>query len=114
VPYQDRDAYLLEADIGVSLSIDSIENRFAVRARLLDYLWAGLPSVVTSGDDYAQLLQNAGLAVVVRPGDAAETAQAILRQLARPTQPGRPRRAHQNCAGANWSRPSPTCYRART
>ncbi|HQX08903.1 MAG TPA: glycosyltransferase [Thermoflexales bacterium] len=101
VPYQDRDAYLLEADIGVSLSIDSIENRFAVRARLLDYLWAGLPSVVTSGDDYAQLLQNAGLAEVVRPGDAAETAQAILRQLARPTQPRPP--APGSHAKLRWS-----------
>ncbi len=86
VPYQERDAYLLEADIGVSLNVESIENRFAVRARLLDYLWTGLPSVVTRGDDYAQLLQNAGIAEVVRPSDAAETAQAILRQLARPAQ----------------------------
>ena len=49
VPYEQRGAYLLEADLGVSAHFDDLESRFAFRTRLLDCFWAGLPVVTTVG-----------------------------------------------------------------
>lgn len=81
VPYDRRVALLLESDIGVSLNIRTIENRYAMRARTLDCLWTSLPCILSRGDDSAQLLQDAGLGQIVEPGDAAGVADAILRIL---------------------------------
>lgn len=60
IPYDQRGAYLLEADIGVSLNLRSVETRYAARARLLDYLWTGLPCVLSQGDDLSNLLRDGG------------------------------------------------------
>ncbi len=81
IPYDQRGAILLEADLGISLNVPSIENRYAIRARLLDYLWAGLPCVLTSGDLTAQRLHDAGLAALVEPGDVQGVARAVLERL---------------------------------
>ncbi len=78
VPYNERQNYLLEADIAVSLHLDHIETRFAFRTRLLDHLWASLPTVATEGDVMGELLAQHGLARLVAPGDVAGVAQAIL------------------------------------
>ena len=47
VPYDERQNYLLEADVGVSLHQPGVEAQFAYRTRVLDYLWAGLPMVLS-------------------------------------------------------------------
>jgi glycosyltransferase involved in cell wall biosynthesis len=83
-PYEDRQNYLLEADIGVSLHLDHIETRFSFRTRLLDYLWAGLPTVATAGDVLSGILADEGLAYLVEPGDADGVAQAIISVLDKP------------------------------
>ncbi len=87
IPYDRRGSTLLEADLGISLNIPSIENRYAIRARLLDYLWAGLPCVLTKGDLTAQRLYDAGLAALVEPGDAQGVASAILERLSEGKRP---------------------------
>src|SRR5918996_546276 len=56
IPYTERDGYLLGADVGVSAHLDTVEARFAFRTRVLDYLWAELPCVLTEGDVLADLL----------------------------------------------------------
>src|SRR5579884_2583120 len=84
VPYPERAAYLLEADVGVSLHLEGVETRFAFRSRLLDYLWAGLPLVCTRGDTLADLVEREGLGRVVPPGDVAAVAQALRDLLAQP------------------------------
>ena len=81
VPYNDRQNYLLEADIGVSLHLDHIETRFAFRTRLLDYLWTNLPTIATRGDVMGEMLANYQLAHLVEPGDADGLAQTILTLL---------------------------------
>lgn len=81
VPYAERANYLLEADLGVSLHRDGLESRFAFRTRFLDYIWAGLPLVVTQGDPLAELVQQRGLGRVVPPGDVDALATAILELL---------------------------------
>ena len=50
VDYDDRQNYLLEADIGVSTHFDHVETEFSFRTRILDYFWASLPVVTTGGD----------------------------------------------------------------
>jgi hypothetical protein len=51
VDYDDRQNYLLEADIGVSTHLDHVD-RVLIPYALLDYLWASLPIVATAGDSW--------------------------------------------------------------
>ena len=46
----ERAGYLLDADIAVSTHFEHVETAFSFRTRVLDYLWAGLPSVSDRGD----------------------------------------------------------------
>ncbi len=84
VPYDERQNYLIEADVGVSLHPDHVETRFSFRTRLLDYLWAGLPVVSTHGDVMGETLAAQNLAHLVAPGDVNGVAQVILTLLANP------------------------------
>ncbi len=77
VPYDQRGAMLLEADLGVSLHLEDVETRFSFRTRVLDYLWAGLPILTTEGDSMSDLVANEDLGAVVPYGDVAAVAQAI-------------------------------------
>jgi glycosyltransferase involved in cell wall biosynthesis len=70
VPYAQRAAWLLEADLGVSAHHDHLEARFSFRTRVLDYLWAGRPVVATAGDALADLVEARGLGRTVPPEDA--------------------------------------------
>ena len=56
-----------------------VETEFSFRTRILDYLWAGLPMVVTEGDSMAELVEREGLGIVVPAEDvgcAGEGARA--------------------------------------
>jgi hypothetical protein len=80
-PYEVWPNYLLEADIGASLHFDTLETHFAFRTRVLDYIWAGLPMVVTGGDSTSELVTHYGLGEVVPPDDEEAVAAAIGRLL---------------------------------
>ncbi len=69
VPYEERGSYLLEAALGLSAHHEHLETRFSFRTRVLDYLWAGLPMVLTSGDSMADLAEQRELGATVAPGD---------------------------------------------
>ncbi len=84
VPYAERGSYFLEADIGVSAHQAHIETRYAFRTRLLDYMWAGLPMVVSGGDELADMVAARGLGQVVPIGDSDGFAQAILALAGQP------------------------------
>lgn len=84
VDYEQRQNYLLEADLGISLHLNHAETRFAFRTRLLDYLWAGLPMVCTVGDVLGESLAAQGVASLVAPGDVEGLAHTILSLLALP------------------------------
>jgi hypothetical protein len=81
VPYDERQSYLLEADLGVSAHGDHLETRFSFRNRILDYLWAGLPMVVTEGDFMADLVQRERLGATVAAGDDEGFARACAELL---------------------------------
>jgi glycosyltransferase involved in cell wall biosynthesis len=78
VAYEDRENYLLEADVGVSLHFEHIETAFSFRTRILDYLWASLPIVATSGDSFAELIAGEDLGRVVPAGDVTGVEQALF------------------------------------
>jgi glycosyltransferase involved in cell wall biosynthesis len=82
VPYSKRLDYLLEADVAVNTHKDSIETEFAHRTRVLDHLLAGLPTVTTEGDYFADEVitpKNLGLSVPANDEEALE--KAILEIL---------------------------------
>jgi hypothetical protein len=76
VPYAERGAYLLESDLGVCAHHDHLEARFSFRTRVLDHFWAGLPSVVSSGDAIGDMVEHRGLGRSVAPGDDEAFASA--------------------------------------
>lgn len=81
VPYEERASYLLDAAIGVSTHAVHLETEFSFRTRILDYLWCGLPMVVTEGDGFAALIERKRLGVVVPEGDESALARGIVRLL---------------------------------
>lgn len=81
VPYERRGDYLLDADLGVSAHFDHIETAFSFRTRILDYLWAGLPVVATTGDTFAELIDAENLGVTVDPEDVDALTVALERLL---------------------------------
>ncbi|MBI1877806.1 MAG: glycosyltransferase [Chloroflexi bacterium] len=83
-PYQERQNYLLEADIGASLHLNHIETRFAFRTRFLDYIWAGLPILTSAGDIMSDEVTRWGLGKVVKNGDAEQVGQALVELLTTP------------------------------
>jgi glycosyltransferase involved in cell wall biosynthesis len=82
VPYQQRANLLLEANIAASLHRPHLESRYAaIRSRILDHLWAGLPSIVSAGDPAAALLEAAGAGLVVEPRNPDQVRDALLQLL---------------------------------
>jgi glycosyltransferase involved in cell wall biosynthesis len=84
VPYEQRGAALLDATVGVSTHLEHLEARFSFRTRVLDYLWAGLPTVMTRGDVLSQLIEDMGAGVAVRPGDVDAVADGIRKMATSP------------------------------
>lgn len=84
VPYEERGAFLLDADVGASLHFAHVETRFSFRTRLLDYLWAGLPMLVTQGDTISEWVARDGLGQVVAPQDVEGVREALLKLLDSP------------------------------
>ncbi|WP_298403378.1 glycosyltransferase family 4 protein, partial [uncultured Chloroflexus sp.] len=85
IPYERRADILLEATVMVSLHREHLETRYAaVRSRVLDHLWVGKPTVLSTGDAAAELIEthNAGEAVPI--GDVDAVAAALIRLLTDP------------------------------
>ena len=89
VAYDDRQNYLMEADVGVSLHLEHLETAYSFRTRLLDYLWAGLPVVASAGDGFAEIIAAEGIGTVVPGGDVDAVAQALLGLLSDEQRPVR-------------------------
>lgn len=84
VPYEERQNYLLEADVGISLHLDHVETRLSFRTRILDYIWASLPIVTTKGDSMSELVERHNLGRVVDYEDIRQVIEALLHLLDTP------------------------------
>ncbi len=78
VPYDERQNWLLQADVALSLHEYSLESRFAYRTRMLDNIWCRLPLVATTGDVLADVIQDANIGLTVPPGNPDAAARALL------------------------------------
>lgn len=85
IPYEERENYLLEADVGISLHLEHLETHFAFRNRMLDYIWAGLPVIVTEGDTASDLVREHNLGWVVGYQDVEGVALALRKALETPS-----------------------------
>lgn len=81
VPYERRQDFLLESDLGVSTHFNHLETRLSFRTRFLDYIWAGLPSVATEGDAFAEWITQRGTGRVVPYEDSEAIASAMIELL---------------------------------
>jgi glycosyltransferase involved in cell wall biosynthesis len=77
VPYAERQNYLAEADLGAVTHPGHIETHFSFRTRVLDYIWAGIPFIITEGDAWADLAKKENVGFTVAPGDVKGLALAI-------------------------------------
>ncbi len=85
VAYEDWANVLLESDVALTLHPpNTLEAHLAYRTRVLDYLWAGLPTVASAGDVLADFIAERQLGVVVEPENPAAVAQAVVRLLDAP------------------------------
>ena len=76
-PYEERQSFLLEADIGVSTHFNHLETQYSFRTRMLDYMWAGLPILATEGDAFADIIATQNLGKIV----PYENVQAIVEAI---------------------------------
>lgn len=77
VPYNERQNYLLDANVGVSTHFEHVETQFSFRTRILDYLWASLPIVATRGDSFGNVLDDEGIGISVEPRNVSDLAAAL-------------------------------------
>lgn len=76
--YDERANWYLEADIAVVTHKQTLETELSHRTRVIDFVWAGLPVVVSKGDEVSELVESAGCGVAVSIGDAADLAKKII------------------------------------
>jgi glycosyltransferase involved in cell wall biosynthesis len=105
IPWAERGSLLVEADIGVSAHPRSLETLLSYRTRLLDHLWAGLPTVATGGDELASAIEQTGAGLVVEPGDVDGFAKALASYLEdRPARSAAAAAARRLGADMSWER----------
>lgn len=84
VAYHERESLLLESDVGVALHPIHVETRYSARTRILDYLWARLPVLITEGDMTSEWVQEYGLGRVAPEGNPEGVATALNQILDQP------------------------------
>jgi glycosyltransferase involved in cell wall biosynthesis len=77
VAYEDWPNVLLESDIALSLHHDTIETQLAFRSRMLEYIWAGVPMIATTGDATSEIVARYNLGHVVDYHDVSGVVAAI-------------------------------------
>ena len=103
VAYGDWPAVLQECDVALTLHHAGLETRLAFRSRVLEYIWAELPTVATEGDATSDLIGEYGLGEVVEAGDVGGIVAAVRRLLVEPR--GQRARAFACARDAlSWSR----------
>lgn len=104
IPYDERGAYLLEADAVASIHHPGIETHFSSRTRIYDCIWAGVPVITTGGDPMSDIVEQHNLGKVVPPGDVSALVEAIETILFTPeSRKHIKQRASQLCPQLFWT-----------
>jgi GT2 family glycosyltransferase/glycosyltransferase involved in cell wall biosynthesis len=88
--YEDHEALLCEANVGVALHPLHVETRYSIRTRVLDYLWAKLPVLVSDGDVTSEWVRQYHVGAVVPPMDVNAIAKALIMLLSTPKEARQP------------------------
>lgn len=79
LPFEERVDYLLEADAAIYAHKKSLETRFSHRSRVLDHIYAELPTIATGGDYLGdEVIAGKSLGLIAN-NDAQSLKEAILR-----------------------------------
>ncbi len=81
VPYERRTGLYLEPDVATVLHLPRFETEVSMRTRVLEHLWAGLPTVATEGGGMSRLLTEHDMGLVVPDGDRDALTGALTRLL---------------------------------
>jgi GT2 family glycosyltransferase len=84
VPYEEREALLTEANVGVTLHSSSLETRYSIRSRVIDYFWCRLPVLITDGDVTSEWVERYNVGKVVPPNDTRAVSNALIELLSSP------------------------------
>lgn len=79
--YDKRFSFYRDVDVAVCLHRPSLETDLSLRTRLLDYMNAGIPMVVSEGGEGSRLVQQAGAGLLVKPADWIGTYRALNRLI---------------------------------
>jgi GT2 family glycosyltransferase len=82
--YNNRESLLSEADVGIVLHPMHIETRYSIRTRVVDYMWAKLPIVISEGDITSTWVRENRIGKVVPPFDTGAVSAALIEILGRP------------------------------
>jgi len=77
VPYELRQNFLLESSAGLSIHHEKIETEFSYRTRVMDYIWAKVPVITTTGDSIARLVKAENIGEVVKYENTNQLARVI-------------------------------------
>lgn len=86
VPFKQRSKYYLQADVAINIPSSSIEDELSVRTRVIDYLWASLPTVTPANDEYSSIIVNNGGGFAYKATDPLSLAQTIKKLIENPAQ----------------------------
>lgn len=78
LPWDEFDALLRAADVGVTMDIPCYETELGARNRLTEMWRVGLPAITTSGPEIAEDVGLGGAGWVVKAGSAESLAKALL------------------------------------
>jgi glycosyltransferase involved in cell wall biosynthesis len=72
VPQEDVPAYYAESDVGVNVDRISYEAQLGARTRVLDWMRAGLPAIMSSLTEISEALSEAQAGLAYQPGNVAD------------------------------------------
>lgn len=81
VPYARRTDLYLEPDIATVLHRPRFETEISMRTRVLEHLWAGLPTIATAGGGVSRQLVEKNMGLVVPENDRGALVEALARLL---------------------------------
>lgn len=85
VDYKDRADWYMNADLGITISRDGLENMLAWRTRLVDMVWGRLPVATNGGDALGDDLISRGAALHLDVSDSRRLAEGLARAIAHPS-----------------------------
>lgn len=104
VAYGDRGAFFDEFALALLTFPQSIETALAMRTRVYDYLWGGLPIATSSAPGTDEIVLRYGAGIVVKSEHPDDYADALMRLLAPATYESAVGGTQQFVAEHQWSR----------